>query len=307
VPDATATRSQVATALAIIYLVWGTSFIATKVMVTDVPPLAAAGLRFTCAGILLTAFAWWRYGAPVLDRIELRHLALMAFLSVAFSNACHVVAMQHVQSNTAALLNVTPALWIAWLGTFGLRRRPLTRTQQAGLLIGLAGVLLILSPKGGFRVAGVGWQLLILLGCLSWSLGTIYHRNAAAVNPPLMFVAMQMFAGGLGLLALGLAAREPLSLDWTPRAFAAFLFLTLASSCLAYSAYAWLTVHASPVIVGSYGYVCPAIAALAGWLLLEETLAWIQLVGMAVILGGIALVTGYWRPLPPRRPPEVQA
>ena len=129
--DATAPRSQVATALAIIYLVWGTSYIATKVMVTDVPPLAAAGLRFTCAGILLTAFAWWRYGAPVLDRTELRHIALMAFLSVAFSNACHVVAMQYVQSNTAALLNATPALWIAWLGTFGPRRRPLTGTQQA--------------------------------------------------------------------------------------------------------------------------------------------------------------------------------
>ncbi|HET8690748.1 MAG TPA: EamA family transporter [Steroidobacteraceae bacterium] len=303
-PDSTAPRSRVATALAIVYLVWGTSFIATKVMVTDVPPLAAAGLRFTCAGLLLTAFAWWRHGAPRLDRTELRHVALMAFLSVAFSNACHVVAMQYVQSNTAALLNATPALWIAWLGTFGPRRRPLTGTQQAGLAIGLAGVLLILSPKGGFHLAGLGWQLLILLGCLSWSLGTIYHRNAAAVNPPLMFVAMQKFAGGLGLLAVGLAAREPLLPDWTPRAVAAFLFLTLASSCLAYSAYAWLTVHASPVIVGSYGYVCPAIAALAGWLLLDEALAWVQLAGMAVILGGIALVTGYWRPLPPRRRTE---
>lgn len=303
-PDSTAPRSRVATALAIVYLVWGTSFIATKVMVTDVPPLAAAGLRFTCAGLLLTAFAWWRYGAPALHRTELRHVALMAFLSVAFSNACHVIAMQYVQSNTAALLNATPALWIAWLGTLGPRRKSLTGTQQAGLGIGLAGVLLVLSPKGGFHLAGLGWQLLILLGCLSWSLGTIYHRNAAAVNPPLMFVAIQMFVGGLGLLAAGFAAREPLSLDWTPRAFAAFLFLTLASSCLAYSAYAWLTVHAPPVIVGSYGYVCPAIAALAGWLLLDEALAWVQLAGMAVILGGIALVTGYWRPLPPRRRTE---
>ncbi len=300
-PDTTAPRSRVATALAIIYLVWGSSYIATKVMVTDVPPLAAAGLRFTCAGILLTAFSFWRYGAPVLNRTEVRHILLMGFLAVLFSNACHVIAMQHVQSNTAALLNVTPALWIAWLGTFGPRRRPLTGTQQIGLLVGLAGVLMILAPRGGFRIAGLGWQLLILLGCFAWSLGTIYHRNASAVNPPLMFVAMQMFVGGLGLLAVGLIAQEPLSLDWTPRAFAAFLFLTLASSCLAYSAYAWLTVHTTPVVVGSYGYVCPAIAALFGWLLLDERLGWIQLVGMAVILGGITLVTGYWRPLPPRQ------
>jgi len=300
-PEDRPLRSRTALALATIYLVWGSSYIATKVMVTDVPPLAAAGMRFTCAGILLIAFAWWRYGAPVVTRTELRHVALMAFLAVLFSNACHVIAMQFVQSNTAALLNATPALWIAWLGTLGPRRRPLTGTQQVGLLIGLAGVLLILAPKGGFRVAGLGWQLLILLGCLSWSLGTIYHRNAAAVNPPLMFVALQMLVGGIGLLLIGFAAQETLVLDWTPRAFAAFLFLTLASSCLAYSAYAWLTVHATPVVVGSYGYICPAIAALLGWLLLGETLAWIQLVGMAISLGGIALVTGYWRPLPPRQ------
>ncbi len=296
--EAASPRGKVATALAIIYLVWGTSYIATKVMVTDEPPLVAAGLRFTLAGLLLGAFTAWRYGPPVLSRLEVRHLLLMACLGVIFSNACHVIAMQYVQSNTAALLNATPALWIAWLGTFGPRRRPLSAAQQAGLLVGLAGVLLILAPRGGFDVAGLGWQLLILLGCLSWSLGTIYHRNAAAANPPLMFVALQMLAGGLGLIAVSLLARDSFDFDWTPRALAAFLYLTLASSCLAYSAYAWLTVHTMPVVVGSYGYVCPAVAALAGWLVLGETLSWVQIVGMAVILGGIALVTGYWQPLP---------
>jgi drug/metabolite transporter (DMT)-like permease len=267
-------------------------------MVTDEPPLVAAGFRFTIAGILLTAFSWWRYGRPVLTGIEVRHLLLMAFLAVFFSNACHVIAMQTVQSNTAALLNATPALWIAWLGTFGRRSRALTGAQQAGLLVGLAGVLMILAPKGGFHAAGFGWQLVILLGCLSWSLGTIYHRNAGAANPPLMFVALQMLAGGLGLLLLALLAREPFDFAWTPRAFAAFLFLTLASSCLAYSAYAWLTVHATPVVVGSYGYVCPAVAAVLGWLALGETLSWVQVIGMGVILFGIALVTGYLTPLP---------
>ena len=133
-------RARIAAALAIIYFVWGTSYIATKVMVTDQPPLFAAGLRFTLAGILLTAFSSLRYGRPNLARVELRHILVMAFLAVLFSNACHVIAMQHVQSNTAALLNATPALWIAWLGTFGPRRRPLSVAQKAGLFAGLAGV-----------------------------------------------------------------------------------------------------------------------------------------------------------------------
>jgi drug/metabolite transporter (DMT)-like permease len=302
VPDATTPRGRIATALAIIYLVWGSSFIATKVMVTDEPPLLMAGLRFTLAGILLTSFSCWRYGRPNLTRQEVLHVLVMAFLAVLFSNACHVIAMQHVQSNTAALLNATPALWIAWLGTFGPKARPLTGAQQAGLVVGLAGVLLILAPRGGFHAAGFGWQLLILLGCLSWSLGTYYHRNAEAANPPLMFVALQMLAGGLGLLVIAPLTGEPFTFQWTARAIVAFVFLALASSCLAYSAYAWLTVHAPPVLVGSYGYVCPAVAALLGWLVLGETLSWIQLAGMGVILAGIALVTGYWRPLPPRQP-----
>jgi drug/metabolite transporter (DMT)-like permease len=302
--EAAPPRGRLATALAIVYIVWGSSFVATKVMVTDEPPLVAAGFRFTLAGLLLTAFSRWRYGRPNLGSTELQHILVMAFLAVLFSNACHVLAMQHVQSNTAAFLNATPALWIAWLGTFGPRGRPLTGTQQAGILVGLAGVLLILAPRGGFHAAGIGWQLLILLGCLSWSVGTYYHRNAEAVNPPLMFVALQMLAGGLGLLLIAPLTGEPLSFQWTPRALAAFLFLVLASSCLAYSAYAWLTVHATPVVVGTYGYVCPAVAAVLGWAVLGEKLSWIQLAGMAVILAGIALVTGYWRPLPPRQPAE---
>src|SRR5262245_57473164 len=300
-----AARGRIATALAITYLVWGSSFIATKVLVTDEPPLLAAGLRFTIAGILLSAFACWRYGPPNLARTEVLHILVMGLLAVLFSNACHVIAMQYVQSNTAALLNASPALWIAWLGTLGTNSRPLSVPQQAGLLVGFAGVLMILAPRGGFHAAGLGWQLLILLGCLSWSVGTIYHRNSAAANPPLTFVALQMLVGGLGLLAVSpFYPGETHALEWTPRAFAAFLWLTLASSCLAYSAYAWLIVHATPVVVGSYGYVCPAVAALAGWLLLGETLSWVQLTGMVVILGGIALVTGYWQPLPATRPAE---
>ncbi len=291
-------RGRIALALAIIYLVWGSSYFATKIMVTDEPPLVVAGLRFSAAGVLLIAFAWWRAGPPVLARIELRHVLAMAFLSVLFSNACHVIAMQFVQSNTAALLNATPSLWIAWLGTFGPRRKPLSGSAQLGLLVGLAGLLLVLAPKGGFQLEGLGWQLVILLGCLSWSLGTTYHRNSSAANPPLMFVALQMLAGGLGLLAAAAVAGESFAFHWTPRGLAAFLWLTLMSSCLAYSAYAWLTVHTSPVVVGSYGYVCPAVAALIGWLALGETLSWIQITGMAVILLGVALVTGYLRPLP---------
>jgi drug/metabolite transporter (DMT)-like permease len=143
--------------------------------------------------------------------------------------------------------------------------------------------------------------LLILLACLSWSLGTIYYHNAGAANPPLMFTALQMLAGGAGLLAAAWIYGETFNLHWTARRFAAFVWLTLMSSCLAYSAYSWLAVNSTPVVTGSYGYVNPAVAALLGWLVLSEKLSWIQIAGKVVILIRTAIVTGYWRPLPRRR------
>ncbi|MBM5810844.1 MAG: EamA family transporter [Gammaproteobacteria bacterium] len=291
-------RLQIRLALAIVYLVWGSAYVATKVMVTDEPPLSAAGLRFTLAGLLLGAFAWWRSGPPRLSRVELRHVGIVALFAIVVSNGCNVLAMQHVQSNVAAMLNATPALWIAWFGTFGRHGTGLSGPARLGLLVGLAGVVLVLAPAGAVPTGPLRWQLVILLGCIGWSLGTIYYRHAAAASEPLMFTALQMFAGGLALLLLAAVHGEPLALTWTPRGIAAFLWLMLLSSCVAYSAYAFLALHTTPVIVGSFGFVNPAVAALVGWLLLGETLAWTQIAGMLVILAGMALVTGYWRPLP---------
>jgi drug/metabolite transporter (DMT)-like permease len=295
-----ALRGRIALALAIVYLLWGSSYLATKVMVTDEPPLVAAGLRFTTAGLLLFVFAWWHSGPPVFNRVELRHLLIMGWLAVAFSNACNVIAMQYVQSNLSALLNATPSLWIAWLGSLGSRGSPLTRTMRAGLLVGLAGVVLVLSPDRGWDFGALGWQFLILAACLSWSLGTIYYRYADSRNPPLMFTALMMFTGGIGLLVGAALFGESFDVPWTARGLAAFAWLTVMSSCLAYSAYSWLAVNTKPVVTGSYGYVNPAIAALLGWLVLGEQLSWLQITGMVVILVGTALVTGYWRPLPRR-------
>jgi drug/metabolite transporter (DMT)-like permease len=294
-------RARIAVALAVVYLVWGSTYLATKVMVSEEPPLLAAGLRFTLAGLLLGAFAWWQSGPPRLTRPELKHVAIVAIGSVVVSNGCHVLAMQHVASNVSALLNSTPALIITWLGTFGPRASPLTASVRTGLAFGFIGVFLVLAPGlTGSASGSLGWQLVILVGCVGWSLATDYFRNATIVNTPTMFLALQMLAGGAALLTIASLTGQPLHMRWTPAGTAAFLWLTVMSSCLAYSAYLFLTIHTTPVIVGSYGYVNTGIAALLGWLVLDETLGVAQVAGMAVILVAIALVTGYagwlWRP-----------
>ncbi len=169
---------------------------------------------------------------------------------------------------------------------------------------GFAGVMLVLAPKGGFHLAGLGWQLLILLGCFSWSLGTIYYRNAGSANPPVMFTALQMLAGALGLLVAAWFSGESFDVHWTARGLLAFAWLVVMSACVGYSAYVWLATHTTPVVVGSYGYVNPAVAALVGWLVLDETLAWMQIAGMLVILLGVALATGYLTPMPKSLPQD---
>lgn len=286
-------KAKVGLALAAVYLIWGSSYLATKVMVTEEPPLFAAGLRFTLAGLLLGALAWWRTGPPQLSGGELRHVALVAAGAIVASNGCNVLGMQHVASNVSALLNATPALIIAWLGTFGPRAAPLSGQAKAGLALGFAGVALVLSPDGSSPTGGLLWPAVILVGCVGWALGTVYFRNVSIRNSPTMFLALQMLSGGIVLLACAALAGEPMRMQWTLPGTAAFLWLMVMSSCVAYSAYSYLARNTTPVLIGTYAYVNPAIAALLGWLVLDELLTPAQLGGMAVILVAIAMVTGF--------------
>lgn len=287
-------RTRIAIALAIVYLVWGSSFVATKVLVTEAPPLLAAGLRFVLAGLLVGAFAWWRGGPPKLTRRELCNVLAVAAGTVVVSNGFNMLGMRYVASNVSALLNASPAFIIAWLGTFGQRATPLPTAAKAGLGLGFAGVALVLLPgNGGGQASSPWWSLVILAGCVGWALGTARFRTAVIENPPTMFLALQMLAGGACLLLWAALAGEPLDLRWSGPTVAAFLWLTVMSSCIAYSAYAYLALTATPVLVGSYGIVNPAVAALLGWLLLGEVLGPRQVAGMVVILLAVALVTGF--------------
>lgn len=295
-------RLKVALALATVYLVWGSSYLATKIMVAEEPPLTAAAYRFLLAAAILGGIALWRGERLPRARSEWRTASLTGLFTVVASNGTNVLAMQHVASNVAALLNATPALWIAWLGTMGRRAVPLSGIAKIGLLVGLLGVVLILWPRGGLLPSHFGWQIVILLGCLGWSVGTMVYRNGEPTTPTTMFTAMQMLCGGLGLLALAAATGSPLTLSLEPRGLAAFLWLTLASSCLAYTAYAYLVHHTSPAVVGTYGYVNPAIAALIGWIVLGEVLTLTQVLGMIVIFVAVTLVTGYLGKREPARP-----
>ena len=279
-------------ALGTIYLVWGSSFLFTKIAVSTLPPALFSGIRFVTAGALLALIARiWNGSAWPARRIEWRHVIVTGFFMVFVSNGLNTWAIRYLPTNQSALLNGTSAFWIAGLGVFGRRGHPLTRWAVLGLVIGFLGAALMLIQKGPLSTKGLLAQAGVLTACLSWSLGTLYYRSIDTDLGSLMFMALQMCMGGLMLLAVGIAHGD--AAHWAPNAagLTALFYLTFFSSCVAYTAYGWLSLNATPALIGTYGYVNPAIASFLGWQFLHEHLSGAQFVGMVVIIVGVSILT----------------
>jgi drug/metabolite transporter (DMT)-like permease len=331
-------RAKYVLCFATIYLVWGASYLVTRIGVLAIPPLLFSTVRFIIGGLLLFAIGQAiarrrvRAGAgadadaavALITRGDWKDFAIAGFFTVLVSNGFNVWALQWLPSNQAALLNTTSAFWIAIFGTFGRRAHPLSLPVGTGLAVGCAGTVLLLWPAGAHAGAATGGavatvidasgaplrqlpfglllpQLGILLGCMAWAAGTIHLRNARTRQDVLSFTGLQMFCGGLMMGVATLLAGELGGWRWSVAGVGALLFLIVFSSCMAYAAYGWLSVHATPAQVGTYGFVNPAIATLLGWAVLGERLTALQVVGVGVILLGLVLVNM------PAAPPGVGA
>jgi drug/metabolite transporter (DMT)-like permease len=278
--------------LATIYLVWGSSFLFSKIAVTHLPPALFSAVRFTTAGVLLALFAHFVGGHAFPRRaVEWRHVSIAGFFMVFASNGLNLWAIAYIPSNLSALLNGTAAFWIAGLGVFGKRGHPLTRWAVLGMIIGFAGTALMVLPKGGVHTSSLLAEIGALVACCSWALGTLYYRSIDTALSSLMFMALQMLMGGLMLLVVATAHGDAARWTCSGPGLIALAYLTFFSSCLAYTAYGWLTLHAPPALTGTYGYVNPAIAAYLGWQFLGERLTNVQLVGMVTIILAVGILT----------------
>jgi len=285
-------RAKLALALGTIYLVWGSSFLFSKIAVQSLPVALFSGIRFMTAGVLLALSAHFLGGhAFPRRRIEWRHVAIAGFFMVFLSNGLNTWAIQYIPTNQSALLNGTAAFWIAGLGVFGRRGHPLNRWAVLGMCIGFAGAALMLIPRGGVHPTSLLAELAALTACCAWALGTLYYRSIDTNLSSLMFMGLQMCMGGLMLLTVGLAHGD--AARWAPdvSGWVAFGYLTFFSSCLAYTAYGWLSLNAAPALTGTYGYVNPAIAAFLGWQFLDEHLSNVQLAGMLIIIAAVGILT----------------
>jgi drug/metabolite transporter (DMT)-like permease len=284
-------RAKLILCFAAVYLIWGSTYLVASIGVHVLPPVLFGGIRFMCAGVLLgiTALALGRKFP--LDATEWRHLFVVAVGSVLIPNGFTNWAMQTVASNQTAILNTSAALWIALFATQGRRAHALDSRTVAGLVIGFGGAVLIVWPRGSLDSSHFGMQLLILAGVFAWSATTVYIRNVHSKLDLLAFSALQMLLGGVMMTGVGLALGEGARWEWSAKGLTAMAYLTVASSCVAYTAFSWLARNSTPAMVGTYSYVNPAIAAVLGWWFLHETLGANQLVGMAVMFAGVALVS----------------
>jgi drug/metabolite transporter (DMT)-like permease len=284
--------TKLALCLGAVYLVWGSAFLFTKIAVANLPFALFSGVRFVTAGLLLALIARLYSGDRLPTRlIELRHVIVAGFFMVFASNGLNTWAIQYMPSNQSALLNGTSAFWIAGLGVFGRRGHPLTRWAVLGLVIGFIGTVLMVSPGGEPSTKGLLPQLASLTACSCWALGTLYYRSIDTRLSSTMFMALQMLMGGMMLLGVAIVRGDPL--PWPPGAggIIGLCYLTFLSSCLAYTAYGWLTMNTTPAVIGTYSYVNPAIAAFLGWQFLHEHLSGTQLIGMVIIIVGVCILT----------------
>jgi len=271
------------TGLSIVYLAWGATYPSMRVMVETVPPLLGSGLRFVIAGAVMLAFVGRRL------RPTRRQLAgaLLVGLLLPGANALVTVAEQEVPANIAALLIASVPLWVLLL------RRALgegvTRAGLAAVLVGFAGVALLLQPGEQSAGASVLALLAVVGAAVMWASGSVASTRLELVPDPLVSTAWAMLLGGLAITTTGFAIGEGVE---TPsvRSAVGFAYLVVIGSIVAYTAYAWLLRNVPLQRVATYAYVNPVIAIVLGALLLDEAITAVTLVGAALIIVSVALV-----------------
>ena len=286
-----------------VYLIWGSTYFAIAYVIESMPPLLAMGIRFLIAGLLLASIVSLRQGVGELriPRAELRSSLLMGFLLLGFGIGTVSIAQAYVPSGIVALIIAALPLWIAIFRTISGER--LAKVSWLGLMIGFAGVALLLKPGSITPVSDIEnsklflFMLLVLLGNVGWALGTFLAPRFALPKNTLVFTAYEMLAGGISLTLAGFVKGESISdfLDATSWSWLWFVYLIIFGSIAAYTAYLWLVANAPVSLTATYAYVNPIIAVALGALFLDELITSAYAIGGLIILIGVILVVSVER------------
>jgi len=295
---------KIMSAFATIYFVWGSTFLAIRVGVLAMPPLLFAAMRFLTAGILL--FGWMLIRGERTPRgREWMSVALLSFLIFLCDYGLLFWAEQRVPSGIAAVMMATIPAFIAVGEILLLRTQKFTIGLVAALLMGIAGVAVLMSTSvsmGGAPVDKIGAAALIVAS-VTWSLASVISRKLQLPPAKAMSSGAQMLLGGIMLSVAAIASGELRSFkpgNVSPAAWFSLLYLIAFGSILGFTAYVWLLHHESPTKVGTYAYVNPVVAVVCGFFLGGEALGLRTIVGTVFILLSVLLITTKSKPVEKR-------
>ncbi|HEV2671172.1 MAG TPA: EamA family transporter [Gemmatimonadales bacterium] len=286
-----ALKGKALVAYLVVCVFWGSTYLAIKIGVTELPPFLFAGLRFFVAGLILLALAR-ALGDPLPRRNDWLTLTIVGVLLLAGGNAFVVWSEQYVASGIASIFVVTVAMWTALFdaiipGGSG----ELSWRVVAGLALGFLGTLLLVgATPAEILAADKRGPIALTFASASWALGTVYAKRHPTQASPYMGAAFQMIVGGATVAVVGTLLGEWQSWHLTGRAIGAIAYLVVFGSILGYSAYSYALRHASATIVGTYAYVNPVIAVLLGWLLLHEPVDARTFIAMGMIVAAVVWI-----------------
>ena len=282
-------------AFAIIYFVWGSTFLAIRIGVHEVPPLLFAAMRFLTAGLVL--FGWMiARGEPLPTRTQWMSVLLLALLIFLIDYGLLFWAEQRVPSGVAAVMLATIPVFIALSEILFLQTQRLTVRLALALLIGIGGVAVLMSNSlnlGGAPVDRRG-AVALIVASVSWSIATVLARKLPLPPSKVMSSGAQMLAGGIMLTITAAAFGEFPNFHPSAVSSAAWfslLYLIIAGSIIGFTAYVWLIHHESPTKVGTYAYVNPVVAVLLGYLLGGEALGLRTILGTMFVLISVVVIT----------------
>ena len=292
-------RGPVVLNFAVVYLIWGSTYLAIRYVLETLPPLLSGGSRFVLAGMVLLALAAWndRRRGTAAERITAAQWGLATVIGGLLflgGNGAVMWAEQRVASGVAALLVAIMPLWLVlleWVRPGGHRPSLVT---SIGLLVGTAGLGLLVGMPSGAGSVDIAGVVVLLLGSLLWAAGSLVARSPRLPRNALRNSGMQMLAGGALLLVAGTIGGEWARLDLanvSRASWLGWLYLVTFGSLLGFTSFAWLMRNVAAAKVATYAYVNPVIAVFLGWLVASEPVTARMLLAAAVIVAAVVMIT----------------
>ena len=281
-------------AFGLVYLFWGSTYLAIDIAVQTIPPALMCGVRFSIAGVVMLAVCAATGRKILYSPKQIALAAVVGLLLLMGGNLTLSYAELSVSSGLAALIIAITPLWFLVLDSLLLGDHHISRRGKAGLLLGILGLFILVWPE--LRSGTLGhrefWaSISLIFGSFTWALGSVLSKRWQSGMDVFSATGWQVTAAGIGNFIFALFAGDLSRVTWTVRGISAVMYLVVCGSWIGYTAYIWLLEHVPTSKVSTYAYVNPVVAVFLGWLILHERVDRFILAGSAIVILSVILVT----------------